>query len=374
MKKKLILNGLQSCLPIYHLQQSHILNWVKSAHRRSEDIRPTSPMDFPLERYIERYAIKDSLIEQRYFECDDIFTNDWNLNEVYKITEENPMGSGIDQRNAFFQKRANKVLQQLFPEHIQAPSHLIHVSCTGYMAPSAAQVLVSQRQWQATEVTHAYHMGCYASLPAVRMAAGLQNYSEKSIDIVHTEMCSLHMNPAAHGPEQIVVQTLFADGHIKYRIGKEIPGEAGFELIAIKEKILPHSIQDMTWSPAPWGMQMSLSRDVPEKLKKVIRNFYLEMISEADLDQAEILKSAIFAIHPGGPKIIEVLKQELELSEEQIAASKKVLRERGNMSSSTLPHVWQDILNNVLQDKQYVISFAFGPGLTMFGAVFRMKK
>jgi predicted naringenin-chalcone synthase len=53
-----------------------------------------------------------------------------------------------------------------------------------------------------------------------------------------------------------------------------------------------------------------------------------------------------------------------------VALSHKVLRERGNMSSATLPHIWKEILDLDLKSGTRVVSLAFGPGLTLFGAVF----
>lgn len=81
---------------------------------------------------------------------------------------------------------------------------------------------------------------------------------------------------------------------------------------------------------------------------------------------------SIFAIHPGGPKIIDSVQEVLELSNDQVVESKKVLFERGNMSSATLPHVWSEILNNNYPVGTKVISYAFGPGLTLFGSVFEV--
>ena len=359
--------------PKYHLKQKDILDWIKRAHRRSDEVQSISNPDFPLERFIERYAVKDNLIEQRYFESDDVFTNDWNKNEIYQITHETPKAKAIDERHKFYGARADQVLEKMYPTGSAHPNHMIHVTCTGYLAPSPAQILVSKRNWTKTAVTHAYHMGCYASMPAIRLAQSLHHISEKTIDVVHTEMCSLHMNPSIHEPEQIVVQTLFADGHIKYLVGQAQEGQRAFELISIKEKIVPESIDGMTWNPAPWGMQMTLAKDVPTKLKEVIEQFCHELIREAGLKPEELIPKALFAIHPGGPKIIDSIQSELKLSEEQLSASKKILRERGNMSSATLPHIWDHILKNHYEPGQYVISFAFGPGLTIFGAMLRVR-
>ncbi len=185
----------------------------------------------------------------------------------------------------------------------------------------------------------------------------------KKVDIVHTEMCSLHLDPAVHSPEQMVVQTLFADGHIKYTCDANVSGRR-FDIQKIKEQIIPDSVNDMTWTPAAHGMQMSLSKEVPEKIKGHLPGF----VRELESDHSKVL----FAIHPGGPKIIDLIQQQLELTDEQIYFSRKILRERGNMSSSTLPHIWKEILESDYQGK--VISLAFGPGLTIFGSVCEARR
>ena len=65
-------------------------------------------------------------------------------------------------------------------------------------------------------MTHAYHMGCYAAMPALRIAAGFVATGSRRVDSSHTELCSLHLDPTDHRLEQLVVQSLFADGLIRY--------------------------------------------------------------------------------------------------------------------------------------------------------------
>jgi predicted naringenin-chalcone synthase len=137
----------------------------------------------------------------------------------------------------------------------------------------------------------------------------------------------------------------------------------------VKEKLLPDSKQDMTWVASQFGMQMSLSKDVPTKIALALSDFISEVCQELDLSWEHLQANADFAIHPGGPKILTLAQELLLISDEQIKASKEILRERGNMSSATLPHIWQRLLEHP-SDKKYVLSLAFGPGLTIFGAVF----
>jgi prepilin-type processing-associated H-X9-DG protein len=237
---------------------------------------------------------------------------------------------------------------------------------------------VAEEKWNKfTDITHAYHMGCYASMPAVRLAKSIVQAESLEndffqVDIVHNEMCGLHMNAQAQTPEQMVVQTLFADGHVKYSAsGKRSEHSLNLKVISVLEKIVTASVGDMSWIPAPWGMQMNLSREVPAKIKPELKNFLNELCQKAKLTPEEI-KSAQFAVHPGGPKIIDTVKEVLELSEDQIRESRKILYERGNMSSATLPHIWNEILENQPPLGTQVVSFAFGPGLTIFGSIFEV--
>ena len=86
------------------------------------------------------------------------------------------------------------------------------------------------------------------------------------------------------------------------------------------------------------------------------------------------LPRSVCAVHPGGPKIIDRVRDGLELAEPQVAASRAVLRDFGNMSSATLPHVWMRVLADpAVASGTPILSLAFGPGLTICAAVFRKE-
>lgn len=376
------LNQFQVVKPKNCLQQDDLLNWVIKCHQIAEQQNQTSDAVSPelIEKLFRRYGVSSAQIAKRYVECDDILANDFENNEVYKINQLQKSGVDITTRAQFFSKRAYEVFQKFYDVQnvLARPDHLIHVTCTGYISPSAPQRIVTEQKWNHnTDITHAYHMGCYAAMPAVRLAKSLvasesvQN-NQYTTDIVHTEMCGLHMNPLAQTPEQMVVQTLFADGHVKYTASTQLKQVGkNLKVVAMHEKVVPNSQQDMSWVPASWGMQMNLSREVPAKIKLELKDFSNELFKKANLDVADAMKS-IFAIHPGGPKIIDSVRDVLELKDEQISESKKVLLERGNMSSATLPHVWNEILNSDYPVGTKIISYAFGPGLTLFGSVFEV--
>jgi len=353
VKSLITLTDFENVLPVIQMDQTDLLDLSAQAHQRV--LKEDGISGEEINVLIKRYGVKPKQIAQRSFE------------NIHIAAEQ----KDILERTQFFGIRAREVMSRFYPRSSHPPDHLIHVTCTGYISPSPAQYLVHDNGWSdTTDITHAYHMGCYAALPAIRIAEGLVASKTQRVDIVHTEMCGLHLDSHDHSPEALVVQSLFADGHIKYSAVSDTSRANGFRVLTVCEKILPDSAGDMSWMPASWGMKMTLSRNVPARISSSLRGFLETMLRQSHFSLGDVLKNAVFAVHPGGPKIIDVVRETLELSEEQVQTSREILLSRGNMSSATLPHVWQKILQRKITERKLVVSLAFGPGLTVFGSLF----
>ncbi len=315
-----------------------------------------------MRKFVSRFACDSTRISSRGIHTDDAFETDYDKMQIYKISVPSPEGHLMHERTKFYAQACDKIFEDFYPGKHDPPDHIIHVTCNGYVSPSGAQKLIANRSWN-TKITHAYHMGCYASLPSIRLASALVQNEGNSVDVVHTELCSLHLNPANHSPEQIVVQSLFADGFIKYRVSED-NSHAAFEILKIKELIIPESASMMTWMTSNFGMQMSLSKDVPVAIAKHLESF----LQDFEFDRS----TAIFAIHPGGPRIIDSIQDLLQLDDSKVSHAKSILFRYGNMSSATLPHIWQDLAeDSSISAGTEVMSLAFGPGLTIFGGLLR---
>lgn len=77
-------------------------------------------------------------------------------------------------------------------------------------------------------------------------------------------------------------------------------------------------------------------------------------------------------MHPSGTRIIDRVCDALKLDDDQVRISREVLRDFGNMSSATLFHVWMRLLADAtIPAGTFVLSLAFGLGLTVCGGLFR---
>jgi predicted naringenin-chalcone synthase len=364
-----VLTDFQVIRPKHEGTQESLLEWMSHAHARAENDPSLQPS---LKHQLFKIGIGPEKIQTRSFQLQDLFHSNWEEMEIYAL-KEGERGKGAKERTLLFERETDAIFEQFYPDGSAHPSHIVHVTCTGYVAPSPAQKLVSMRHWgKHTVVTHAYHMGCYASIPALRIAAG---YKRGSTDIVHTELCSLHMNPLLHNAEQLVIQTLFADGFIKYSLADAPTADSpALQILAIHEEILPDSRESMTWKCEDWGTKMTIAREVPQLIAQGIIPFMESLANQAGFSFETLKKSALFAIHPGGPKIIEQISQILELSPLQTQHSREILRTHGNMSSATLPHIWNHMLHSEVCPKDsLIVSVAFGPGLSISGAIFQKK-
>jgi predicted naringenin-chalcone synthase len=372
--------------PQYELPQQRALQWLSELHGVAEgtlkglSLPEQAAFTTRFAKLLERCACGPDRIGNRGHVTRDLGSNDrFELYDVRRL----PHGEGSAARSRVFAEVVNAYFEQEFATETRAPSELIHVTCTGYVSPSGAQRMVANKGWGAvTHVTHAYHMGCYAALPAILIAAGhlrvpaaLRPSNERPrVDIVHTELCTLHLDPGEHSAEQCVVQSLFADGFVRYAVleTQEAHAQRGLELLAVSERVLPDSAHAMAWTVGDFGMQMTLSRDVPERIAGALRPFVSELFAKAGFGGAEALGQAVVAVHPGGPRIIDRVREVLELTPAQVQASRDVLFDYGNMSSATLPHVWQRMLaDDGVKPGTLVLSLAFGPGLSICGSLFR---
>lgn len=353
------------------------MRWIERAHAASEArLREIETTHFAerIASLLSKLTKGTQAIEQRQVDFADFLEKENQLfGEMHP-----PEGVPIQQRMKLYQEASMRALDHLYGEDPPQGGHWLHVSCTGYTAPSPLQKFASQKEIK-IPITHLYHMGCYGALAAIRVAEGLLHSrlpaSQGAVELFHTEFCTLHMNPALHRADQLVAQSLFADGAIRYRASLEPPSDTpSLKILAIGEHLLTESLDHMTWDLADWGFEMSLSRDVPAKFKEHLPLAVAQLIKQIGGEHTQIMQRACYAIHPGGPTIISSAAEVLQLREEQIAHTKKVFADHGNVSSATVPLIWKALLEDPsIKTGTEVISFAFGPGLTLFAALLRKE-
>lgn len=340
--------------------------------------------------HVDKYAISHENINSRQVlifeevesfienEMQNISPSEYIFPVDFEIHSGSTFGPKIEVRMDWFRRKMRAVFDQFYSVTPSRPENMIHVTCSGYSSPSLAQEAVIKRKWETVQVTHSYHMGCYGAFPAIRTGFSLLNASIMNgrVDIVHTELLSAHLNLTEFTPSNTMICSLFADGFIGYSLYEEnsfyndsdVIEKKGLKILGSHEVIIPDSLEDMSWDLGEYSFLMTLSKRVPVFIRKNIKNFMDVLCEKLQLNFDEIKSDICFAIHPGGPKIIDYVVEELGLTRDQAKWSYEILRRQGNMSSATVPHIFNEIINDksILSGTK-VIGIAFGPGLTATG-------
>lgn len=249
-------------------------------------------------------------------------------------------------------------------------THLIAVSCTGMYAPGLDIELIEKLGLNTqTQRTSINFMGCYASFNALKLASNIVSADERAqVLIVSVELCSIHLQPKKDD-ENLLANAIFGDGAAALIInGKK--GKKCLELADFYSDLALGGKAEMGWFIGDYGFEMKLSSKVPSIIKGGIAELTDRLLEKVKLTTDDI---DFFAIHPGGKRILEVIEEELQITAEQDVPAREVLKSYGNMSSPTVLFVIKHIFDRLTagDDQKHMLSFAFGPGLTLESAVMK---
>ena len=273
----------------------------------------------------------------------------------------------IEQGRKLFVEVADKLLKNssFDPEDI---THLVTVSCTGFYAPGPDyDIIKSLGLNTSVQRYHLGFMGCYASIPALKMATQFCQADENTtVLVVSVELCSIHFQ-ANTKLDNLLSSTVFSDGGAGAIISSKKPSKTNFKIVGFASSIHPKGEEDMAWSIGDTGFNMILSNYIPDLLQEGMGDFLADVMSQFNLTQKDIY---LWAVHPGGKAILDKLEASSSIPKNSTETSRKVLSKFGNMSSATILFVLKELLNQPLEKpEEKTLAMAFGPGLTLESAL-----
>ncbi len=256
-------------------------------------------------------------------------------------------------------------------------------TCTGYATPGL-DVQLGAALGMAPDVQRLMigHMGCYAALPGLGAVSDYVVARGHPAVLLCLELTSLHLQRDATELQQVVTHALFGDAAAAVVLqpgpggdtqpgpgGDTQPGPGGeLEVVDVAAVTDAATADHMTWDITDHGFRMGLSPRVPDVLAKHVGPLVDVLLGRNGLDVGDVRG---WAVHPGGPRILDTVAAGLDLDAEAMAASRRVLAERGNCSSPTVLLVL-DALTPHLAPGAPVVALAFGPGLTLYAALLRL--
>jgi alpha-pyrone synthase len=245
-------------------------------------------------------------------------------------------------------------LLEKFPK--ETVTHLVVTSCTGFFAPGLDLALQKKFGLRPDlERSIIGFMGCYAAINGLKAAWHIvRSQPQAKVLLVNLELCTLHLQENS-SLEQILGFMQFSDGCAASLISSE---PVGLRMDSFQCDVHDDHADLIQWHIRDSGFDMYLSPQVPIQLGHVLPKMMEKLFQPEDLEKIQM-----WAVHPGGRSILDVVQDKLKLPTEALSISRQVLRDFGNMSSATIMFVLREFIES--QNHGHGLAMAFGPGLTV---------
>ncbi|XP_055815580.1 type III polyketide synthase B [Solanum dulcamara] len=221
-----------------------------------------------------------------------------------------------------------------------------------------------------------YFAGCSGGVAGLRVAKDIAENNPGSRVLLATSETTIigFKPPSIDRPYDLVGVALFGDGAGAMIIGSSPIREIErplFELHTAIQHFLPDTEKIIDGRLTEEGISFKLERELPQIIEDNIEDFCDKLISISGIKNREYNK-LFWAVHPGGPAILNRLEKKLDLSPEKLSASRRALADYGNASSNTIVYVLEYMLDQKKKDTKkedtdWGLILAFGPGITFEG-------
>ena len=324
--------------------------------------------EFMRENYGARLNSRSMSLIRTIFSHPSIRKRHFAFDDPRCLVDEDP-----DDRVARFTERAVELSAQAVTRALSRAgvaasevTGLVVNTCTGYICPGISTYLIERLGLSRS--IRAYDMvgsGCGGAIPNLQVAESMLRTSTKGVVVsVSVEICSATFQ-MDNELSLILSNALFGDGAAAAVLWQR---PEGFELVASCGRYVPEHRDSIRFVHKKGQLHNQLSLKLPELVKKTAAEVTTELLKAELLGTADVRH---WALHTGGEKIINAVRDEIGIPEDQLWATRKVLAEYGNMSSPTVWFVLDEIAKKGIVRGDWCIMLAYGAGLSAHGFLLR---
>ncbi|CAL9090924.1 unnamed protein product [Musa textilis] len=233
-----------------------------------------------------------------------------------------------------------------------AITHLVYVSSSEARFPSGdlhlARALCLNPDVSRIMLSFA---GCSGGVAGLRIAKDIAENNPGSRVLLATSETTIvgFRPPNPDRPYDLVGAALFGDGAGAAVLGTDpIPGTETpmFELSSAIQQYLPDTDKTIQGELTEEGISFLLGRELPLVIEDHIEAFCKKLAMEGARGESHDVNynDMFWAIHPGGPAILNKVESRLRLCPDKLNASRQALRDYGNASSNTIIYVLENII------------------------------
>lgn len=316
---------------------------------------------FLTEHYSNKLSPRNLAIMQKMFAHPSVLRRHLALESLESLVSEGPDG-----RIARFTHWAVELSSQAIIEALTRAGltvddveGLVVNTCTGYICPGLSTYLIEKlglsRRIQAYDLVGG---GCGGAIPNLKVGEGiLRGGGEGVVLCVSVEICTATFQ-MGDDLSLIVSNVIFGDGAAAAVLWRK---PRGLALVDSVSRYAPEHRDAIRYVYKDGQLHNQLLSSLPRLASRTVAETVTDLLEPRGLGVGDIKH---WALHPGGERVINALKREMGLSEEQIRVTREVLAEYGNMSSPTVWFALRKILDTGIAPGDWCIMVAFGAGLS----------
>jgi alkylresorcinol/alkylpyrone synthase len=232
---------------------------------------------------------------------------------------------------------------------------LFVVSITGVASPSLDARLINRLRLRPDiKRTPIFGVGCVGGALALSRAADYAlAYPHHVTAVLSVELCSLTFQRNDLSAANVVSSGLFGDGaaavivageQVRVRSGSDGTAQKiarGPRILATESVFYENTERVMGWDISGEGFKIVLSPELPALIRRTLANDVDAFLARHGLTRADI---GSWVIHTGGPKVLTAIQDALALHDRDLAPSWDSLRRMGNLSSTSVLLVLEDVI------------------------------
>ncbi|WP_099907569.1 type III polyketide synthase [Streptomyces sp. TLI_171] len=180
--------------------------------------------------------------------------------------------------------------------------------------------------------------------------------------LLAAEVCSLTLQRDDTSTANLLATALFGDGAgALLAVGDEHPAAVGGpEVVATRSRLYPGTERLLGWEVGDSGFRILLGAELPELVRLHVGEEVASFLAAHDLKPGDV---TAWVCHPGGPRVLDALGEELGLPAEALAPSRESLARCGNLSSASVLHILRDVVaQGPPPPGSFGLMLALGPG------------
>ncbi len=224
-------------------------------------------------------------------------------------------------------------------------SAIFVTSVTGIAAPSLDARLIN-RMGLSPNIKRIpiFGLGCVAGAAGISRAADyVRGYPDQAAALLSVELCSLTLQRSDISMAHLISALLFGDGSAAAVVTGDDVESQGPEILATKSVFYPNTERVMGWDISEEGFKIVLAPEVPDTVLRHLGEDVDVFLAEQGLVRDDIES---WVMHTGGPKVLEATATALGITAKDLAPSWESLRKFGNISSTSVLLVLEDVYKN----------------------------